>query len=237
MLAKTPFCEMVSGVSKDPSSVTTAVETIASVRAEKDLIIAALLAHSALLTKQLEAAMYRIDQLARRIFCRSSESYDHPEQQRIDLGEVTPGAPAGPVTVIPPLAKGIVAGKESRAVKTKKKPIPDTMERVHLPTRELSLEQRTLPDGRVLVPVGEETNERIHFIEPKFVAEVEHLIVYGLPNAAEGSFSNIPTITAPPAPQIIMGGLPTTALLVQIVFAKFGLHLPLHRQSKDFARL
>ena len=34
-----------------------------------------------------------------------------------------------------------------------------------------------------------------------------------------------------------MGGLPTTALLVQIVFAKFGLHLPLHRQSKDFARL
>ena len=49
---------MVSGVSKDPSSVTAAVETIASVRAEKDLIIAALKAHSALLTKQLEAAMY-----------------------------------------------------------------------------------------------------------------------------------------------------------------------------------
>ena len=232
---------MVSGVSKDPSSVTTAVETIASVRAEKDLVIAALKAHSALLTKQLEAAMYRIDQLARRIFSRSSESYDHPEQQRIDLGEVTPGAPAGPVTVIPPLAMGIVSGKEVRAAKPKKKPIPDTMERVHLPARELSLEQRTLADGRVLVPVGEETNERIHFIEPKFIAEVEHLIVYGLPNdgslASNNSLSTIPTITAPPAPQIIMGGLPTTALLVQIVFAKFGLHLPLHRQSKDFARL
>jgi transposase len=228
---------MVSGVSKDPSSVAVAVETIASVRAEKDLVIAALQAHSALLTKQLEAALYRIDQLARQIFCRSSERYDHPEQQRIDLGAMTPGSAAGPVTVIPPLAQGIVAGKESRAAKPKRKPIPDTMERVHLPARELSLEQRTLPDGRVLVPVGEETNERIHFIEPKFVAEVEHLIVYGLPNAADGSLSNIPAITAPPAPQIILNGLPTTALLVQIVFAKFGMHLPLHRQSKDFARL
>ena len=103
------------------------------------------------------------------------------------------------MTVIPPLAQGIVAGKESRAAKPKRKPIPDTMERVHLPARELSLEQRTLADGRVLVPVGEETNERIHFIEPKFVAEVEHVIVYGLPNAADGSLSNTPTITAPPA--------------------------------------
>ena len=59
---------MVSGVSKDPASVTVAAETIASVRAEKDLVIAALQAHSALLTKQLEAALYRIDQLARQIF-------------------------------------------------------------------------------------------------------------------------------------------------------------------------
>jgi transposase len=43
--------------------------------------------------------------------------------------------------------------------------------------------------------------------------------------------------TAPPAPQIIPNGLPTTALLVQIVFAKFGLHLPLHRQGKEYGRL
>ena len=67
-LAKRAFRQMVSGVSKDPASVTVAAETIASVRAEKDLVIAALQAHSALLTKQLEAALYRIDQLARQIF-------------------------------------------------------------------------------------------------------------------------------------------------------------------------
>ena len=89
MFVKTSFREMVSGVSKDPSSVTTAVETIASVRAEKDLIIAALQGHSALLTKQLEAAMYGINQLARRIFGRSDKSYHHPKQRGIDLGAVT----------------------------------------------------------------------------------------------------------------------------------------------------
>ena len=50
-LAKITFRQMVSGVSKDPSSVAVATETIASVRAEKDLVIAALQAHSALLTK------------------------------------------------------------------------------------------------------------------------------------------------------------------------------------------
>ena len=87
----------------------------------------------------------------------------------------------------------------------------------------------------MLIPVGEETNERIHFIEPKFIAEVEYLIVNGFPVGADGAFfsngsiSNTPTITARPAAQIIINGLPTTALLVQIVFAKFGMHLPLHR--------
>ena len=54
---------------------------------------------------------------------------------------------------------------------------------------------------------------------------------------SNSSVSNNSTITAPPAAQIIINGLPATALPVQIVFAKFGMHLPLHRQSKDFARL
>lgn len=235
---------IIASVSNEPSAVQLSAPTTAQQLADKDVIIAALRAANAELTKKLEAALYRIDQMARRLFGRSSESYDHPDQLRLELGVLTPAAPAGAVTVIPPEAKGIVPGREVRSGQAKRKPIPDTMERVHLPARELPESARTLPDGRVLVPMGEETNERLHYIAPKFVAEVEHCIVYGLPVAADSTAADVAvaatmTVTkvAPSAPQIIPGGLPTTALLVQVAFNKFGLHLPLHRQSKEFARL
>jgi hypothetical protein len=224
-------------------------ETVEQVRAEKDLVIAGLQASLDDTQKKLAAALYRIDQMSRRLFGRSSESYDHPDQQRLDLGELTPAAPAGPVTVIPPQAKGIVPGREIRAGKAKRKPIPDTVERIHLPARELTLQERTLPDGRILEPIGEETNERLHVVPMQFFAEVEHLIVYGILAEAEvmqdQAFATTPPRrsappvlrVAPPAPQIIPDGLPTTTLLVQVAFQKFGLHLPLHRQAKEFARL
>ncbi len=237
---------IIASVSNEPSAVQTSAPTNAQQLADRDVTIAALQATVAELTKKLEAALYRIDQMARRLFGRSSESYDHPDQLRLELGVLTPAAPAGAVTVIPLEAKGVVPGREVRSGQAKRKPIPDTLERVHLPARELPESERTLPDGRVLVPVGEEINERLHCIAPKFVAAVEHCIVYGLPAAADStaaatatSAAMMVTVTkvAPPAPQIILGGLPTTALLVQVVFNKFGLHLPLHRQSKEFARL
>lgn len=228
---------ILASVSNEPSVVETSTPTHAQQLADKDVTIAALRATVAELTKKLEAALYRLDQMARRLFGRSSERYDHPDQLRLELGVLTPAAPAGAVTVIPPEAKGVVPGREVRSGHAKRKPIPDTMERVHLPARELPEAERTLPDGRVLVPVGEELSERIHLIAPKFVAEVEHCIIYGLPTESDPAISSVVEMVAPRAPQIIPGGLPTTALLVQVVFNKFGLHLPLHRQSKEFARL
>ena len=169
MFAKTSFREMVSGVSKDSSSVAVAVETIPSVRAEKDLIIAALQGHGALLTKQLEAAMHGINQLARRIFGRSGESYHHPKQQRIDLGAVTLSRRLIRLWWFCRWLRASLLEKKCHS-ETQEKPIPDAMKRVHLPARKLSLEQRALADGRVLIPVGEETNKRIHFSEPQFPA-------------------------------------------------------------------
>jgi transposase len=225
-------------------------ETVEQVRAEKDLVIAGLQASLDETQKKLTAALHRIDQLSRRLFGRSSESYDHPDQQRLDLGDLTPAAPAGPVTVIPPQAKGIIPGREIRAGKAKRKPIPDTVERIHLPARELTLQERTLPDGRVLEPIGEETSERLHIVPMQFFAEVEHRIVYGFLAEAQVVHDQASAPTpprhpaqpllcrvAPPAPQIIPDGLPTTTLLVQVTFQKFGLHLPLHRQAKEFVRL
>jgi transposase len=214
-------------------------ETVEQVRAEKDLVIAGLQAALAESQKMLEAALFRINRLSRQLFSRSSERYDHPDQQRLDLGELTPAAPAGPVTVIPPQAKGIVPGREIRAGKAKRKPIPDTVERIHLPARELTLQERTLPDGRILEAIGVESSERLQVIPMQFIAEVEHRIIYGIPVDAENAPAKdrAPRLIAPAAPQIIPDGLPTTALLVQVAFQKFGLHLPLHRQAQEFARL
>jgi hypothetical protein len=235
------FSSMITRVSTQQNSTDTAEQ----VRAEMGMTIAGLQAANAELTKKLEAALYRIDQMARRLFGRSSESYDHPDQQRLNLGDLTPAVPAGPVTVIPPEAKGVVPGREVCAGKAKRKPIPDSVERVHLPPRELTLAERTLPDGRVLEPIGEVTNERLHVKPMQIVAEVEHCIVYGILKEAEVSSASLgtdaspvaPQLVAPPAPQVIINGLPTTAMLIQVSFQKYGLHLPLTRQAKEFARL
>ena len=111
---------MIARVSETTTTITKP-ETVESVRAELGLVISDL-------TKKLEAALYRVDQMTRWAFGRSREQYDHPDQQRIDLGALTPGAPAGPVTVIPPEAKAVVPGKESCAGRAKRKPIPDGLE-------------------------------------------------------------------------------------------------------------
>ena len=211
-------------------STTIMPETVASVRAEMDLVVTTLRGQVVDLTKKLEAALYRMDQMSRQIFGRSREQYDHPDQQRIDLGALTPGAPAGPVTVIPPEAKAVVPGKESCAGRAKRKPIPDGLEVVDLPLRTLSEAERLLPDGRVLIPCGERTSERLHFVAARFQKIVEHVAVYGLPD--EPALQ----VVTPCAPQIIAQGIPTTELVVQVCYAKYGLHLPLHRQMLDYTR-
>jgi transposase len=213
------------------SDSTVTAETVESVRAEKDLIITALEGTVADLTRKLEAALYRIDQMSRRIFGRSSEQYDHPGQLRIDLGTLTPAAPAGDVTVIPPQAKGIVPGKEVRTGKAKRKPIPDTVEVKTLPAQELTEAERRLPDGRLLEPTDVKHEERLDYIAPLFLKIVQPIIIYGLPG------DDTVTASAKPAPQIVPDGLPTTGLIIQVWYAKYGMHLPLHRQSKEYARL
>lgn len=208
-------------------------ETVASVRAEKDLVIAGLELTVTDLKAKLEAAVFLIDRYARKIFGRSSEVYDHPGQERIDLGAITPAAPAGPVTVIPPEAKGIVPGKEVRAGKAKRKSIPDTLEVVELPKRELSENERRLPDGRMLEPNGEQVTARLGFIPARFQKVIERVVTYGLPDEHQDQV----VATAAPSPQIVPDGLPTTDTVVAICHAKYGLHLPLTRQAKEYTRL
>ena len=206
-------------------------ETAATVRIELGLIVAGLELTVTDLTKKLEAAMFRIDQMTRRIFGRSSEQYNHPGQQLIDLGTLTPSAPAADVTVIPPQAKGIVPGKVVRVGKAKRKPIPDTLEVKELPRRELSEDERRLPDGRMLEPIGERTIERLGFIPPHFQKVVERIVLYGLPEDKKI------TAAAAPSPQIVPDGIPTTETILEIWHAKYGLHLPLTRQAKEYTRL
>ncbi|MEY2891825.1 MAG: hypothetical protein RJA98_1733, partial [Pseudomonadota bacterium] len=77
---------IIASVSNEPSAVQSSAPTHAQQLADKDVTIAALQATTAELTKKLGAALYQIDQLARRVFGRSSESYDHPDQLRLELG-------------------------------------------------------------------------------------------------------------------------------------------------------
>jgi transposase len=215
----------------DPPTSVSVEHQLLALNADLTLRNAALAEQVTELTKKLEAAIYRIDQMARKIFGRSSERYDSPDQQRIDLGDLTPAAPAGPVTVIPPGAKGIVSGKVVVAGKAKRKPIPDHLEVIVMPLQELPLEQRVLPDGRQLPQIGVITEERLHMIPAHFQKHVFPKAIYGLPDTTQ------PLLKAPAVPQIIPDGIPTTQTLISIEHAKYELHLPLHRQAKEYQRM
>lgn len=133
--------------------------------------------------------------------------------------------------MIPPGAKGIVPGKGVLPGKAKRKPIPDGIQIEHMPLQELPPDQRIGPDGQQLVQIGVVNHTRLHLIPASFLAQVFPQAVYGLPAETD------PVLTAPAAPQIIPDGLPTTELLIHVGYSKYGLHLPLTRQAKEYARM
>ena len=103
----------------------------------------------------------------------------------------------------------------------------------HLPREEIITEPaaKTCPCcGGALHVIGEDVSERLDKIPAKLRVIVTRRPKYACRSCTDG------VVQAPAPNRLIGGGLPTEALVSDVLVAKYADHLPLYRQSQIFAR-
>jgi transposase len=103
----------------------------------------------------------------------------------------------------------------------------------HLPREEVIIEPeaKTCPCcGGALHAIGEDVSERLDKIPARLRVIVTRRPKYACRSCTDG------VVQAPAPSRLIPGGLPTEALVADVLEAKYANHLPLYRQAQMFAR-
>jgi len=202
---------------------------------------AALRAQVADLTEKLEVMTYRMVQMTRRVFGRSSETH-HPDQQHLDEimrqilveNELQSDDSTATATTAATTAEAATTSNTTAATakpRTKRRgrlSLPDT-----LPIEERLIElpesERLDPDGKPLPQIG-----------TRFVDKLDHFPAWfrrlRLIYAIYGSSLHQVRISANPMPCIVPKGLPTDTTVAMVLVDKYDLHCPLYRQETKLER-
>jgi transposase len=222
---------------------------LAATGASVDLVLenASLQATIAALTEKMEAMNFRMAQMARRIFGRSSEPH-HPDQQVLDeimrqivvenaLVPDDSTATPGDVTTG---STGSSESAEKTAPKTRKANphrkkgrgrlvLPDHLE-IEKVVLDVPEAERRGPDGQLLPKVGVEVTWKLDYMPAWFRRLRIERPIYKLPYSGE------PRIIAPPMACIVPHGLPTDQTVAMALVEKYDFHCPLYRQETKFER-
>jgi transposase len=175
-----------------------------------------------------EALQAEVIRLRRWRFGRSAEVLDPSVSPELPLagGEAPVTVPATtPELKRPPklLAAESVARSSPRPARALPAELPRVI-RVHAPS------QCTCPDcGRKMRLLGEDTSEQLDYV-PGYFQVIRHV----RPKLSCGACARIVQASAPSRP--IERGLPSAALLAQVVAAKYADHCPLYRQEGIYRR-
>ncbi|MBB4860750.1 transposase [Novosphingobium chloroacetimidivorans] len=112
--------------------------------------------------------------------------------------------------------------------KTNRGSLPAHLERIE---QVVDVDDKACPCcGGALHAIGEDVAERLDVVPTTFRVLVTRRPRYGC-RACES------TVVQAPAPaRIVEGGIPTEALIAQVLVAKYADHLPLYRQAQIYAR-
>jgi len=163
-----------------------------------------------------------IDALQRHRFGRRSEQLD-PDQLQLALEEVETA-----------LAEAEHAhDKASRSSterprKTNRGSLPAHLERIE---QVVDINDKACPCcGGALHQIGEDVSERLDVVPTTFRVLVTRRPRYGCRSCESA------VVQAPAPARIVEGGIPTEALIAQVLVAKYADHLPLYRQAQIYAR-
>jgi len=186
-----------------------------------------------MLTEKLEVLLARVAQMSRRMYANTTERHD-PNQQNI-FGDT----PATTATTAPTAAAADAAA--SPAASTAAEPATTTRRRggkkpgegriaipVHLTEKEeivdLPEAERIGSDGQPLTVVDHEITYKLDFVAGGFVRRKIVKPIYG-----RNWNDDEPKVSAPMPACIVPGGKATDELILHLLQAKYGHHLPLHR--------
>jgi transposase len=180
---------------------------------------------------QVDALMAEVLRLRRWRFGRSSEMIDGALAPELPLtgGAVATASPTAPLAEEPKIPKlvSVDAPRETRVTRRPPRALPPELPRVihvHVPS------SCTCPDcGGAMRPLGEDASEQLDYV-PGYFQVIRHV----RPKLACGACQRIVQSPAPDRP--IERGLPTPALLAQVIAAKYADHCPLYRQEGIYRR-
>ncbi|MDT7532494.1 IS66 family transposase [Sphingobium sp. SA2] len=163
-----------------------------------------------------------IEALQRHRFGRRSEQLD-PDQLQLALEEVETA-----------LAEAEHAHDKAsrrqaaRPRKTNRGSLPAHLERIE---QVVDVEDKACPCcGDALHQIGEDVAERLDVVPTTFRVLVTRRPRYGCRSCESA------VVQAPAPARIVEGGIPTEALIAQVLVAKYADHLPLYRQAQIYAR-
>jgi len=163
-----------------------------------------------------------IDALQRHRFGRRSEQLD-PDQFELALEDIE--------TALAETEQGRDTASRAaagRPRKTNRGSLPAHLERIE---QTVDVENKACPCcGGALHQIGEDVSERLDVVPTTFRVLVTHRPRYGC-RSCEGA-----VVQAPAPARIVEGGIPTEALIAQVLVAKYADHLPLYRQAQIYAR-
>jgi transposase len=204
-----------------PTEIEALQALVSSVLAERDTAIAE--------RDELAARNAKLEHLIREIrrahFGRKSERIDD-DQLALALEELETAAAKEE-------AKDEKAVPKLKQERARERRASRTLNFEHLPHDEVVIEpeSKSCPCcGGTLHVIGEDTSRRLDKIPAKVRVIVTRRPKYACRKCTEG------VVQSPAPPRLIEGGLPTEALVADVVVSKFADHLPLYRQAQILAR-
>src|SRR5712672_2829179 len=177
-------------------------------------------------TLQIEQLKYTIAKLRHQQFGQSSERGAILEQLELQLSELQADASEAAAAAQLAAARAKIAVHGFDRHRPARRPLPE-----HLPRERIVYPSPSACPccGGVLHKLGEDVTESLELV-PRQWKVIQHV-------REKFSCRTCETITQPPAPfHPIARGRAGPGLLAHVLFAKFGLHLPLTRQSVTYAR-
>lgn len=164
-----------------------------------------------------------IEALQRHQFGRRSEQLD-PDQLQLGLEDTETALAQAEA------ANEAKAGRarEDRPRKTNRGSLPAHLERIE---QIVDIADKSCPCcGGALHQIGEDVAERLDVVPATFRVLVTRRPRYGCRSCESA------VVQAPAPARIVDGGIPTEALIAQVLVSKYADHLPLYRQAQIYAR-
>lgn len=172
---------------------------------------------------EIERLQSIIDAFMRHRFGRKSEQLD-PDQLQLGLEDIETALGAARAA----REAGAIQPKGDRPRKTNRGALSAHLERIE---QIVDIDDKVCPCcGGGLHQIGEDVAERLDVVPTTFRVLVTRRPRYGCRSCESA------VVQAPAPARIVEGGIPTEALIAQVLVAKYADHLPLYRQAQIYAR-